>query len=117
VSIVVVVIGMVVGALFVGSFVSFARERTVWRSAQLFGSFCLVVVVLTHLAEAFGEAVPSFGSVSVAYATSGSTAGTLAMGSAVVLHRLSYGIEGDTTVPNAKFPVAKNSCRRFISRS
>src|SRR5260221_11228397 len=44
---------MVVGALFVGSFVSFARERTVWRSVQLFGSFCLVVVVLTHVAEAF----------------------------------------------------------------
>jgi hypothetical protein len=54
VSIVVVVIGMLVGALFVGSFVSFARERTVWRSVQLFGSFCLVVVVLTHVAEAFG---------------------------------------------------------------
>jgi hypothetical protein len=53
VKIVVVVIGIVVGALFLGSLVSFARERTGWRSVQLFGSFCLVVVVLTHVAEAF----------------------------------------------------------------
>jgi len=52
VSIVVAVIGMLVGALFLGSVVSFARERTGWRSVQLFGSFCLVVVVLTHVAEA-----------------------------------------------------------------
>jgi hypothetical protein len=52
VNIVVVVIGMLVGALFLGSVVSFARERTGWRSVQLLGSFCLVVVVLTHVAEA-----------------------------------------------------------------
>ena len=53
VNIVVVVIGILVGGLFLGSVVSFARERTGWRSVQLFGSFCLVVVVLTHVAEAF----------------------------------------------------------------
>lgn len=43
-NVVVVVIGTLVGALFLGSAVSFAR---------LFGSFCLVVVVSTHVAEAF----------------------------------------------------------------
>jgi hypothetical protein len=53
VNVVVVVIGTLVGALFLGSAVSFARERTGWRSVQLFGSFCLVVVVFTHVAEAF----------------------------------------------------------------
>jgi hypothetical protein len=53
VNITVVAIGILVGALFLGSVASFARERTVWRSVQLFGSFCLVVVVLTHVAEAF----------------------------------------------------------------
>jgi hypothetical protein len=51
VNIVVVVIGVLVGALFLGSVISFARERTGWRSVQLFGSCCLVVVVLTHVAE------------------------------------------------------------------
>lgn len=51
-SIGVVVIGGLLGALFLGSVVSFARERTGWRAVQLFGSFCLVVVVLTHVAEA-----------------------------------------------------------------
>jgi hypothetical protein len=53
VNIVVVAIGMLVGALFFGSAASFAKERTGWRLMQLFGSFCLVVVVLTHVAEAF----------------------------------------------------------------
>jgi hypothetical protein len=53
VNIVVAVIGVLVGALFLGCVVSFARERNGWRSVQLFGSFCLVVVVLTHVAEAF----------------------------------------------------------------
>ena len=52
-NIVVVVIGIPVGALFLGSVISFARERTGWRFVQLFGSFCLVVVVLAHIAEAF----------------------------------------------------------------
>jgi hypothetical protein len=52
-NIAVVVIGMLVGALFLGSVVAFARERTGWRSVQLLGSFCLVVVVLTHVAETF----------------------------------------------------------------
>jgi hypothetical protein len=53
VNVVVVVIGTLVGALFLGSGVSFARERTGRRFVQLFGSFCLVVVVLAHIAEAF----------------------------------------------------------------
>jgi hypothetical protein len=47
-------------ALFLGSGVSFARERTGWRFVQLFGSFCLVVVVLTHVAEAL-HLLPSMG--------------------------------------------------------
>lgn len=52
-NIVLVVIGTVVSAFFLRSAVSFARERTGWRAVQLFGSFCLVVAVLTHFAEAF----------------------------------------------------------------
>jgi hypothetical protein len=52
-NILLVAIGMLVGVLFLRSVVSFARERTGWRSVQLFGSFCLVVVVLTHVAEAY----------------------------------------------------------------
>jgi hypothetical protein len=32
---------------------SFTKGRTVWRFLQLFGAVCLVVVVLTHIAEAF----------------------------------------------------------------
>ena len=47
----IVVVGMIVGVLFLGSVVSFVRERSRWRSVQLFGSLCLVVVVLTHVAE------------------------------------------------------------------
>jgi hypothetical protein len=53
VNIVMVVIGATVGALFFGSAVSFASERSGWRSVQLFGSFCLVVVVLAHVAEGY----------------------------------------------------------------
>jgi hypothetical protein len=56
----VIVIGMLVGAVFLGSVVSFARERTGWRAVQLVGSFCLVVVVLTHVAEAF-DLLPGMG--------------------------------------------------------
>jgi hypothetical protein len=52
-NIVLVVIGVTVGGLFFGSAVSFARDRTGWRSAQLFGSFCLLVVVLCHVAETY----------------------------------------------------------------
>ena len=55
-----VVIGIPVGALFFASAVSFARERTAWRSVQLFGSFCLVAVVLAHVAEAF-HLLPAMG--------------------------------------------------------
>jgi hypothetical protein len=53
VNIVVVAIGILASALFFGSAVSFAKERTGWRLVQLFGSFCWVVVVLAHIAEAF----------------------------------------------------------------
>ena len=59
-NIVVVAIGILVGALFFGSAASFAKERTGWRLMQLSGSFCLVVVVLTHIAEAF-HLLPSMG--------------------------------------------------------
>jgi hypothetical protein len=53
VNIVLIVIGTVVSTRFLGSAVSFATERTGWRAVQLSGSFCLVVVVLTHVTEAF----------------------------------------------------------------
>jgi hypothetical protein len=59
-NIAVVVIGTLVGALFLGSVVAFAREGTGWRSVQLLGSFCLVVVVLTHVAETF-QLLPGIG--------------------------------------------------------
>jgi ABC-type glycerol-3-phosphate transport system permease component len=60
VNIVVVAIGILVGALFFGSAASFAKERTGWRLVQLFGSFCWVVVVLAHIAEAF-QLLPGMG--------------------------------------------------------
>jgi hypothetical protein len=60
VKIVLLVIGMTVAALFFGSAVSFARERSGWRSVQLFGSVCLVAVVLAHVAEAF-DLLPGMG--------------------------------------------------------
>jgi ABC-type glycerol-3-phosphate transport system permease component len=60
VNIVVVVVGMLVSTLFVGSVVAFARERNRWRSVQLLGSFCLIVVVLSHVAEAF-QLLPGMG--------------------------------------------------------
>jgi len=36
------------------------RERTIWRLLQLFGLACLIIVVLTHIAEAF-HLFPSMG--------------------------------------------------------
>jgi uncharacterized membrane protein len=39
-------------ALFCWSFVSFRRTKRVWPGLQLVGAACLVVVVLTHVAEA-----------------------------------------------------------------
>ena len=41
-----------VGLLVIWSAVSFSRGRTVWHLLQLLGAGCLVVVVLTHVAEA-----------------------------------------------------------------
>lgn len=38
--------------LFSGAVVLFFRGRDVWSFLQLFGAGCLVVVVLTHVAEA-----------------------------------------------------------------
>jgi hypothetical protein len=60
VNVAVVIIGILVGALFLCSIVSFATERTGWRSMQLLGSFCLVMVVLAHVAEAF-HLLPAMG--------------------------------------------------------
>ena len=38
--------------LFSGSAVLFFRGKTMWVFLQLFGAVCLVVVALTHVAEA-----------------------------------------------------------------
>jgi len=48
-----VVIGVPVCAAFVASIMLFAKEKTTWSFLQLFGAGCLVVVVATHIAEAF----------------------------------------------------------------
>ena len=48
-----VAIAILVGVLLFGSVAAFAKERTIWRFVQLLGSICLVVVVLTHVAEAY----------------------------------------------------------------
>jgi hypothetical protein len=48
-----IIIGVFVGLVFCGSAVLFARQRTLWRFAQLLGAVFLVVVVLTHVAEVF----------------------------------------------------------------
>lgn len=40
--------------LMVGSTVVFLRRRDLWSGFQLFGSTCLVIVVLTHVCEALG---------------------------------------------------------------
>jgi hypothetical protein len=47
-------------AILLGSIYSFLKERTVWRFLQLFGATCLIVVVLTHLAEAL-DVLPALG--------------------------------------------------------
>lgn len=39
-------------ALFVYSAIAFNRKRAVWSSLLLGGALCLVVVILTHIAEA-----------------------------------------------------------------
>ena len=45
-------IGVFVVALLCGPAVLFARQRTLWRFVRLLGAGFLVVVVLTHFAEA-----------------------------------------------------------------
>lgn len=52
----VAIIAPIVSALFVSAIVSLAKERTIWRLLQLFGAICLIVVVLTHIAETFSMA-------------------------------------------------------------
>ncbi len=46
-------IGIPACVLFSGSVVLFFRRKTVCSLLQLFGSGCLMVVVLTHVSEAF----------------------------------------------------------------
>ncbi|MBO0734879.1 MAG: hypothetical protein J2P49_11315 [Methylocapsa sp.] len=48
------VVGPLAGAFFFGSAARVAKSRTVWRFLQFFGSACLIVVVLTHIAETAG---------------------------------------------------------------
>ena len=45
-------IGTAAGMLFCGAIVLFRRERSVSSFLQLTGAACLIVVVLTHVAEA-----------------------------------------------------------------
>jgi hypothetical protein len=42
-----------VGVLFVGSVVLFFKKKTISTFLQLLGAACLVVVVVTHVCEAF----------------------------------------------------------------
>ena len=44
-------IGIAAGTLFCGVIVLSRRERSVASSLQLIGAGCLIVVVLTHVAE------------------------------------------------------------------
>jgi formate hydrogenlyase subunit 3/multisubunit Na+/H+ antiporter MnhD subunit len=52
--------GLLAGALFSSSAVWFAKDKAVWRFLQLFGSACIIVVVLTHVAETL-VLIPSMG--------------------------------------------------------
>jgi hypothetical protein len=45
-------IGIAAGMLFCGAIILFRRERSVSSFLQLIGAGCLIVVVLTHVAEA-----------------------------------------------------------------
>jgi hypothetical protein len=47
-------IGIPVLALLCGSFLLFAKERSIWSFLQVVGAGCLVIVVLTHICEALG---------------------------------------------------------------
>ena len=53
-------IGVLVAAAFVASAIAVARERTLWSLLQLLGASLLALVVLAHVAEAFGL-FPSMG--------------------------------------------------------
>jgi len=46
-------IGIPVCVILLVSIVAFARGKTVWRFLQLIGAVCLLMMVLTHIAEAF----------------------------------------------------------------
>jgi len=49
-----VAIGIPLFALFWGSALLFAKEKSKWSFVQVFGTRCLVIVVLTHICEALG---------------------------------------------------------------
>jgi hypothetical protein len=53
-------IGVLVAAAFVASAFAVARERTWWSLLQLLGACLLALVILAHVAEAFGL-FPSMG--------------------------------------------------------
>lgn len=53
-------VGVAVGPACLGSAVLFWKDKTVWKLLELSGASCLVVVVLTHLAEAL-HVFPSMG--------------------------------------------------------
>ena len=53
-------IGVLVAAAFVASAIAVGRERTWWSLLQLLGACLLALVVLAHVAEAFGL-FPSLG--------------------------------------------------------
>ncbi len=49
-----VAIGIPLFALFWGSALLFAKEKSKWSFVQVIGTRCLVIVVLTHICEARG---------------------------------------------------------------
>jgi hypothetical protein len=48
-----IAIGALVCAAFVLSIAALIEERTAWSLMQLLGACCLMIVVFTHVAEAF----------------------------------------------------------------
>ena len=46
-------IGIPACILFSGSVILFSRGKTLWSFLQLLGAGCLMIVVLTHVSEAF----------------------------------------------------------------
>jgi len=49
-----VAIGIPLFALFWGSALLFAKEKSMWSFLHVIGTRCLVIVVLTHICEALG---------------------------------------------------------------